>query len=120
MKIAVPTISPGGLESKINPHFGKCDTVTLITIDDNKIKGTDIVQPQGPHTCAALPQLFVKNGADTCIVGGIGARPHMILQQNGIRTYTVGEDLINKPVQDVISHFLTNTLLELKDGTCNH
>ena len=119
MKIAVPTISPGGLESKINPHFGKCDTVTLVTIDDNTIKETNVVLPQGPHTCATLPQLFVQNGADTCIVGGIGARPYMFLQQNGIKTYTVGENLINKSVQDVIIHFLTSSLIEIKDGTCN-
>ena len=120
MKIAIPTISPGGLGSTINPHFGKCDTVTLVTIDDNRIKETNVVQPQGQHTCAALPQLFVQNGADTCIVGGIGARPYMILQQNGIKTYSVGEELIYKSVQDVVQHFLTNNLLELEVGTCNH
>ncbi|GAG76832.1 unnamed protein product, partial [marine sediment metagenome] len=56
----------------------------------------------------------------TCIVGGIGARPYMILQQSGIKTYSVSEDLINKSVQDVVLHFLTNKLLELEDGTCNH
>ena len=120
MKIAIPTIGEGGLESTINPHFGKCDTVTLVTIDDDKIKETNIVQPQGQHTCTALSQLFVQNGADTCIVGGIGARPYMILQQSGIKTYSVSEDLINKSVQDVVHHFLANKLLELEDGTCNH
>lgn len=120
MKIAIPTISPGGLESTINPHFGKCETVTLVTVDNKEIKDTNVVQPLGQHSCASLPQLFVQNGADTCIVGGIGARPYMILQQNGIKTYTVGEDLINKSVQDVVLHFLTSELLELEDGTCNH
>jgi predicted Fe-Mo cluster-binding NifX family protein len=116
----MPTISPGGLESKINPYFGKCDSVTLVTAVDSKIKETNIVQPQGPHTCAALPQLFVQNGADTYIVGGIGGRSYMLLQQNGIKTYSVGNELINRSVQDIVLHFLTNNLLELEDGTCNH
>jgi len=119
MKIAIPTNKPGGLESSINPHFGKCDTVTLITINNNKIQDIDIVQPQGPHTCASLPMLFAQNGADTCIVGGIGGRPYMILQQNGISTYAVDQDMINKSVQDVVNHFLASELLEIKNGTCN-
>ena len=120
MKIAIPTISPGGLESSINPHFGKCDTVTLVTVDDNnEIKETNVVHPQGQHTCASLPQLFAQNGADTCIVGGIGARPAMFLQQSGIRTFSVSQELIQKSIKDVVSHFLENNLLEITDGTCN-
>jgi predicted Fe-Mo cluster-binding NifX family protein len=120
LKIAIPTISPGGLDSSINPHFGKCDTVTLVTVNENKeIKETNIVHPQGQHSCASLPQLFAQNGADTCIVGGIGARPAMFLQQSGIKTYTVGQELVDKSVKDIVNYFLTNELLEIKDGTCN-
>ncbi len=120
MKIAIPTFSPGGLESTINPHFGKCDTVTLVTVDKNKeIKATNIVKPQGQHSCASLPQLFVENGADTCIVGGIGGRPAMFLQQSGIKTYSVDQELIEKSVNDIVNYFLEKELIEITDGTCN-
>lgn len=119
MKIAIPTIGEGGLESTINPHFGKCETVTLVTVNNNEIKDINVVHPQGPHTCASLPMLFVQNGADTCIVGGIGGRPSMILQQNGIKTYTIGQEMVSKSVKDVVNHFLTSELLEIKEGTCN-
>ena len=120
MKIAIPTINPGGLDSSINPHFGQCETVTLVTVENNEIKETNITKPQGGHSCGSLPNLFAQNGADMCIVGGIGGRPFMILQQYGIKTYTVGQDMINKSVKEIIDHFLTNQLTELGSGTCQH
>ena len=44
MKIAIPTFSPGGLDSTINPHFGKCDTVTFVTVEENAIEETNVVR----------------------------------------------------------------------------
>ena len=120
MKIAFPTISPGGLDSSINPHFGQCKTVTLVTVENDEIKETNIVKPQSGHSCGSLPNLFAQNEADTCIVGGIGGRPFMILQQYGIKTYTVNQNLINESVKEIIVHFLSNQLPELGSGTCQH
>ncbi len=118
MKIAFPTFSPGGLDSNINPHFGQSETVTLVTVENNEIKETNIVEPQGVHSCSALPSIFAQNGADTCIVGGIGGRPFLFLQQYGIKIFTLSQDLISKSVKEVIGHFLANQLSELGSGTC--
>ncbi|MHA2388246.1 MAG: NifB/NifX family molybdenum-iron cluster-binding protein [Candidatus Hodarchaeales archaeon] len=119
MKLALPTLPPGGLESSINPHFGKCETVTFVTVENQEIQNTTVVTPQGEHSCAALPAIFAQNGADICLVGGIGGRPYMILQQYGIKTYHVYQDLINKPVKEVVDFFLTNQLTELENASCN-
>ncbi|PWI46879.1 hypothetical protein CEE45_14685 [Candidatus Heimdallarchaeota archaeon B3_Heim] len=118
MKLVFPTLPPGGLESIINPHFGKCESVTFVTVENKEIKETNVVTPQGQHSCAALPTLFAQNGAEVCIVGGIGGRPYMILQEYGIKTYRVNAELINKPIKDVISFFLTNQLSELENASC--
>jgi len=120
MKIAFPSFNPGGLDSSINPHFGKCETVTLVTVEGDAIKETDVVKPQGGHSCGALPILFAQNGADTCIVGGIGGRPYMILQQYGIKTFTIGQDLLNKSIREIVFHFLSDNLTELESASCNH
>ena len=72
MKIALPTFSPGGLDSTINSHFGKCDSVTFVTIENGEIINTTVATPQGAHTCGTLPMMFADNKADACIVGGIG------------------------------------------------
>jgi predicted Fe-Mo cluster-binding NifX family protein len=120
LKIAFPTISPGGLDSSINPHFGQCETITLVTVEKNEIKEINVVKPHGGHSCGSIPNLFAQNGADACIVGGIGGRPYMLLQNYGIKTYTVSQDLISKSVKEVIDHFLTNQLTELDSGTCQH
>ena len=118
MKLAFPTLSPGGLDSSINPHFGKCETVTFVTLDNKEIIDTNIVTPQGEHSCAALPTLFAQNKADICLVGGIGGRPYMILQDYGIKTYRVDQDLINKPIKELINFFITNQLPELENASC--
>ncbi|MHA1542325.1 MAG: NifB/NifX family molybdenum-iron cluster-binding protein [Candidatus Hodarchaeales archaeon] len=118
MKLAIPTLPPGGLDSSINPHFGKCETVTFVTLENQKIQSTNIVTPQGQHSCAALPALFAQNKADVCLVGGIGGRPYMILQEYGIKTYRVDQDLITKPVKDVVEFFISNQLSELENASC--
>ncbi|MHA2252788.1 MAG: NifB/NifX family molybdenum-iron cluster-binding protein [Candidatus Kariarchaeaceae archaeon] len=120
MKIAIPTISPGGLDSSINSHFGQCETVTLVTIENNAIKEANVIKPQGGHSCGSLPALFAQNGADTCIVGGIGGRPFLILQQYGIKTYTINQDLIEKSVREIVDFYLSNGLAEVAGGTCQH
>ena len=113
-------MSPGGLDSNINPHFGRCETVTFVTIENNEIIGTEIIKPQGAHSCASLPTLFAQNGAEICIVGGIGGRPYMILQEYGIKTFKIDSDLINKPIREIVTNFIDKGLSELKNGTCQH
>jgi predicted Fe-Mo cluster-binding NifX family protein len=120
MKIALPTMSPGGLDSNLNAHFGQCQTVTLVTVENNAIKNAEVLKPQGAHSCGSLPALFAQNGADACIVGGIGGRPFMILQQLGIKTYSVNQAMINKSIREIINHFLENQFSELSNGTCQH
>ncbi len=118
MKLALPTLGNGGLESKINPHFGKCESVTFVTLENKKIQNISVVTPQGPHSCAALPALFVQNEANVCLVGGIGGRPYMILQEYGIKTYRVDQDLITKSVKEVVDFFISNQLSELEQASC--
>ena len=118
MKIAFPTFSPGGLDSTINSHFGKCDTVTFVTIKNNEIKETTVAAPQGAHSCGSLPMMFAQNQADACVVGGIGGRPFMFLQQYGIKAYVIDQDMIDLPVKEIINHFLDESLTEIAGGTC--
>ena len=118
MKVAIPTMHPGGLDANLSAHFGRCETVTLVTIDRNEIKTTEVLEPQGEHACGSLPAFFAQNGADTCIVGGIGGRPFMILQQLGIKTYTVNQNMIDRPIKDIVTYFLENQFSELDQGTC--
>ena len=118
MKLAIPTLPPGGLDARINAHFGKCETVTFVTLENQKIDDTSVITPQGEHSCAALPALFAQNKADVCIVGGIGGRPYMILQEYGIKTYRVEQELLDKPVKDVVEFFISNQLSELENASC--
>ena len=34
MKIAIPSVLPGGLEAQVGAHFGHCDCYTLVDVED--------------------------------------------------------------------------------------
>jgi predicted Fe-Mo cluster-binding NifX family protein len=121
LKIAIPTFSPGGLDAKLNPHFGKCECVTLISLQDDEVTETEVILPEGVHSCSTLPTLFAQNKAEACIVGGIGGRPFMFLQQYGIRTFIVDQQLVEQPIKNIIEKFINGKeFRELTTGTCNH
>lgn len=101
MKVAVPSMAPGGVESQLSAHFGHCDFFTLADVEDGEIKNVDILANEG-HVqggCMA-PVMFLKQaGAEALIAGGMGARPLAGFQQVGIQVFfnegapTVGEAL---------------------------
>ena len=119
MKIAIPSMAPGGLESPISGHFGHSDVFTMVSIEDNKIAGAEIVQ-NPPHTqggCMAPVMLLKENGADAIIVTGIGMRPLMGFQQVGIKVYSGAAGT----AEFVINEFLAGRLqIAGDDVVCGH
>ena len=119
IRIAVPSIAPGGLESEMSSHFGHADTFTLIDIDGNKIlKTTVIANP--PHTqggCMAPVHLLKENGVSTIIVGGLGARPLMGFKQVGIKVLSGASGTVGSIVDAYIAGQLKAAG---EDVVCNH
>lgn len=92
MKVAVPSMAPGGLEAQTSPHFGHCDAFTLLDVENGQISGINVLANQG-HVqggCMA-PVMTLKNaGVDILLAGGMGARPLSGFQQVGIEVYFLG------------------------------
>jgi predicted Fe-Mo cluster-binding NifX family protein len=74
MRIAIPTNSPGGLDSERSDHFGHCDIFTLVDIDEkHEIKDVAIIQ-NGDHEaggCMVPVKILQDAGAESIIVGGL-------------------------------------------------
>lgn len=70
MKIAVPVAN-----GVLSPHFGHCETFTILDADGDgkRITGSTVVDAP-PHEPGLLPAWLAERGVDLIIAGGMGQR----------------------------------------------
>ena len=116
--IAVPSVSPGGLEAPIGAHFGHCDLYTMVTVADGAVNHVETI-PNIPHQqggCLAPVQYLSEKGAKALIAGGMGLRPLMGFNQMGIHVFYGGEA---RTVGEAVSAFVAGNLQEFsQEHTC--
>ncbi len=129
MRVAIPTNSPGGLDAERSDHFGHCDIFTMVDLDENNvIKEVSIIQ-NGDHEaggCMVPVNILQTAGAESIIVGGMGARPMRGFADVGITVYFADRNSM-KTVQDVVNGFTANRLPIMHadqvckgSGNCHH
>ena len=92
MKIAIPSLAPGGLQAPISAHFGHCETFTLVEVGRDGLGSVELI-PNQPHSqggCMAPVNLLKQAGAEVMVAGGMGARPLSGFQQAGIKVFFSG------------------------------
>lgn len=96
VRVAIPSISPGGLEAPRAEHFGRAECFTVVDIADREIVGTEVVS-NPPHVdggCMTPVLLLAEHRVDALVVGGIGGRPLAGFRQVGIQVHAgVGDDV---------------------------
>lgn len=113
VKVAVPSMAPGGLEAQRSGHFGRCDVFTLVEIEDNKVVGVNVVN-NVEHTeggCLVPVRLLAEQQADVIVVGGMGMRPLMGFKSAGIDVL-LGE---GETVAEAVEGYLHGRLLPMSD-----
>ena len=111
--IAIPSINEQGLNSKISLHFGHCETYTIVSIEDNKIKKvkTIVNSPFAEkRTCMTPVQYLLDNGVQILITNSVGQRPFVYLNQAGIEVLYSEE----KFVHEILKDFLKGTVKKLE------
>lgn len=89
LRIAVPSVMPGGLDSPVGEHFGHCDLYTIIQVRDGEVSAVETL-PNVEHVqggCMAPVNHLVGNGVQVLIAGGMGMRPLMGFRQVGIQVF---------------------------------
>jgi predicted Fe-Mo cluster-binding NifX family protein len=129
MRIAIPTNSPGGLDAERSDHFGHCDIFTMVDIDEkNEIKAVTIIQNGGHEAgnCLVPVKILQDAGAQSIVVGGMGARPMRGFADAGITVYFADRNSV-KTVQDVVHGLAANRLPVMHadqvcqgSGNCHH
>lgn len=111
MKILVAT-NAGGLEDSVSPVFGRCQSYTIVEVDEDEIKNIEIVQNQFANAVHGAGiqagQFVVGKGVKAVIAGNFGPNVASILQQAGIEMI-----LSQGKVKDVIEKYVRG---ELKTG----
>lgn len=109
MKVAIATD-----HGNVSAHFGRCQTYTIVTIEDeNIIEKTTISNPG--HQPGFLPRFLSEQGVSCIIAGGMGPRAQNLFEQKNINTITG----VQGTVDEVIDKF-TRRELNAGEDLCGH
>jgi predicted Fe-Mo cluster-binding NifX family protein len=106
--VAVPVVSPEGLQSELNDHFGMTEDFAVFDYDNGEVAGLRFVSNdssvEGAKTNA---EILVDNGVQMVLAGYIG--PHMLvaLLDSGIRVFKGAVGTLEDAIEDFRAGMLT-------------
>ena len=84
--IAVPSEKNGGLNDFLNLRFGKCNSITIISIEDENIESVKVVPIYRTETIGNLgihiAEIIGQNKVSNVVIGYIGKKAFQSLQVN--------------------------------------
>ena len=110
--IAIPSYRDGGLNELVHPKFGRCDSFTFISLDNNEVTEVKIIEnsaaeeSHGSGTLAA--KIVSKNNGEKLIVSKLGPNASMALESLNIKTYQAPEKKLL--VKDLLNLYLKGEL----------
>ena len=66
IRIAIPSVQPGGLDAEVGAHFGHCDLYTLVDVDDNNQKRRSFLLALTNMAAASPLSTTSANVVSTC------------------------------------------------------
>jgi predicted Fe-Mo cluster-binding NifX family protein len=106
--VAVPVVSPEGMQSELNDHFGMAEDFAIFDYDGGEVAGLRFVSNdssvEGAKTNA---EILVDNGVKTVLAGSIG--PHMltVLLDAGLRVFKGALGTLEDAIEDYKAGMLT-------------
>jgi len=89
--IAIPTYREGGLNEIVHDKFGRCDSFTFITLDNNEISQVKVIENSAADETRSAGTLAAKivrnNGSEKLIVNKLGMNASMAINSLKIKTY---------------------------------
>ena len=116
--VAVPTFGEGGLNATLNPRFGRCDSFTFVTVENNEIKAIKTVPNHAAGSMGGAgiqaTQTVGNNGATVVIAGNLGPNAYHSLSSLNIKIFRA--PMQNNTVKQCIDLYLDNKLTELSNA----
>ncbi len=106
IKIAIPTYGNGGLTEVMNKRFGRCDSFTFVTIENNEITEVKSIENHARSGTGGVgiqaTQIIGNNEADEVIVDFLGPNAANSLKALNIKIYhTPGGELTVKELMNL-------------------
>ena len=106
--IAIPSFRKGGLNEIVHGKFGRCDSFTFITLDNNEITQVKVIENSAADETRSAGTLAAKivrnNGAEKLIISKLGMNASMALDALKIKTFKAPEGKIL--VKDLLALYL--------------
>lgn len=113
IRIAIPCVGQANLEAPVSPHFGRCDSYAIVTLQDGKIESVESLSNANHSDCSSPVRILVGNGVDLMLVAGMGMRPYLSFKQQGIEVrYGVAGT-----VADAVQSYIDNETVPLTEDT---
>jgi predicted Fe-Mo cluster-binding NifX family protein len=111
--IAIPSYRAGGLNEIFHTKFGRCESFTFITLDNNEITQVRVIENSAADESRSAGTLAAKiiknNNAEKLIVSNLGPNASMALNSLNIKTFHAPERKIL--VKDLLGLYLKGKLL---------
>jgi len=110
MKIAVPATS----DNQVDGHFGHCEHFNIITVNNNKIDGVEVLQSAQECGCKSnIASVLAEKGVTLMLAGGIGGGAINVLNSAGVEVVRGCSGDIN----EVVNEFLKGNIVD-SGSTC--
>ncbi len=115
--IAVPSEKNGGLNDFLSLRFGKCNSITTISIEDGNIESVKVVPIYRTETIGNLgihiAEIIGQNKASNVIIGYIGKKAFQSLNSQNIKIFQASDERIT--VKQCFDLFIQGKLIEIKE-----
>lgn len=114
-RIAIPCIGQASLQAPVSPHFGRCDSYAIVTLEEGKIKSVESLSNASHSDCTSPVRMLADSGVTLMLVTGMGMRPYLALKELGIDV-SYG---VSGTVLDSVESYLRNETLPMgEDRLC--
>ena len=115
--IAVPSEKKGGLNDFLNLRFGKCNSITIISIEDGNIESVKVVPIYNTETIGNLgihiAEIIGQNKVSNVVIGYIGKKAFQSLNSQNIKIFQAIDERIT--VKKCFDLFIQGKLIEIKE-----
>jgi predicted Fe-Mo cluster-binding NifX family protein len=118
-KVAISSSKIGGLDDKCSPVFERCETSTVVELEDGEVENVEVVKNPGYQSgdCLRLIGILNRKGVGSILVGGMGRIAFKICSDLGIGVY-LGLKAVKVRVS--LQSYLDNELILLtSEMVCN-
>lgn len=116
-KIAIPCVGQASLQARVSPHFGRCDSYAIVTLEEGEIKAMEQVLNGSHSDCTSPVRTLAEKGVSLMLVEGMGMSPYLAFKELRIE---VRRGITGTIAEAVECYLKGETLAMAQDGWCGH